>query len=478
MSDRATGPDDRVYRLHRRSTPEDRAEIIRDYIRYDRIGLVCPECSDVMHPVVGQDPRTRVWHFAHNGGTAGGCPLARGESDLHRKLKDLIWAAAIDAGAKADREQATPDRRRIPDVAVVVGDASYAWEVQLSAEGYAEHVERDRAVRSWVAGLVWVSAWDRPADGHPWVTLSLDGLITSGCTTRDGTPGFVQLVDFMRALHEHRATETERAWIVPVDIIQAIPRRGGAELAMGYDRQLIDGKWRTIRVFQPPFPDRWVGEELQRRIEAFRGGVRTELMACSVCGGMMIPCSLGGHARCLGVESVQEPMPGPRLIGDFLQSAVAELGRQTAINDSAAAKAAAAALEAMPVQPAGPEPELPAALFEPDLDTQRRIAKALSGAPKCRICRKPMHTGAYAWSGDRDGDLGGDPRPAHFICAEAEARGVEIDEVYALQPHGRVKGRKSRDLANVIWATTVDETERHWTDWAAAVATPDEGAAT
>jgi hypothetical protein len=222
-------------------------------------------------------------------------------------------------------------------------------------------------------------------------------------------------------------------------------------------------------------PDRFVGEELQRRIEAFRGGVRTELMACSVCGGMMPPCSLGGHARCLGVESVQEPMPGPRLIGDFLQSAVAELGRQTAIDDAAAAKAAEAALAAMPVQPAGPEPA-PPPILEPDLDTQRRIAKAMSGATKCAICRKPIATGAYALTYSAT-DLVGNPKPAHFICAEAEAQGVEVDEVYALQPHGKVNGRKGRDLANVIWATTVDETERHWTDWAAAVATPDEGAA-
>jgi hypothetical protein len=217
-------------------------------------------------------------------------------------------------------------------------------------------------------------------------------------------------------------------------------------------------------------PDRFVGEDLQRRIEDIRGGSRAVLVPCSVCGQQMFPSSLGGHARCLGVE----PLEGPRLIGDFLASAVANLGRRAAADDAEKARAAEAAKAAMPEPPPVPEQELPAVMFEPDPDARRRMTKALGGAPKCRICRKPMHTGAYDWSGR---DLGGDPRPAHFVCAEAEAQGVDVDDVYALSPHGGKVKARGRDLANVIWATVVDETERHWTDWAAAVATPEEGAA-
>lgn len=219
-------------------------------------------------------------------------------------------------------------------------------------------------------------------------------------------------------------------------------------------------------------PDRFVGEELQRRIEDIRGGSRTELVPCSVCGQQMFPSSLGGHARCLGVESEQEPPEGPRLIGDFLASAVADLGRQAAADDAEKARAAEAVKAAMPAAPPVPEQELPAAVFEPDLDARRRITRALSGAMRCRLCRKPIHSVAD-WSGR---DLGGDPMPTHFICAEAEAQGVDVDDVYALKPHGGKVKARGRDLANVIWAT-VDETVRHWTDWAAAVATPEEGAA-
>src|SRR4051812_43900425 len=118
MSDQAKGPEPegRIYRLHRASTYDDRDEIVRAYNLTGRTGLVCPECRDVMHPVVGQDPRVRVWHFAHNAGAAGGCPLAQGESDLHRKLKDLIWAAAQDVGVAAGREFASPGRVRVADV--------------------------------------------------------------------------------------------------------------------------------------------------------------------------------------------------------------------------------------------------------------------------------------------------------------------------------------------------------------------------
>lgn len=220
---------------------------------------------------------------------------------------------------------------------------------------------------------------------------------------------------------------------------------------------------RRSRFPEPPFPDRFTGVELQARIDGIRGEGITRLIDCSVCGSRMIANPLGGHATCLGLVSTQTPLDGPRIAGDWIDGPIGAHGRQRAADDAAAAKAAELLKAAMPDRPQTPEP--PPTILEPDVDTQRRITKAMRSAPKCRICRKPMVATPY-------GDDG-----AHFICAEAEREGVEPDEIVALTPHGRVKGRKGRDLANVIWATTVDEAEKHWTDWGAAVASLDGGAA-
>lgn len=212
---------------------------------------------------------------------------------------------------------------------------------------------------------------------------------------------------------------------------------------------------------EPPFPDRFTGDELQARIDGIRGNVASRLIDCSVCGGRMIENRHGWHLGCLGRASTQEPLEGPRIAGDWIDGPIGANGRQRAVDDAAAARAAEAAKAAMPAALA--QLVQPTVVLEPDLDTQRRITKQLRAAPKCRICRKPMLTAPLGWS--TAGDNG-----AHFICAEAERQGVPIDEIVALQPHGRVKGRKGRDLADVIWSTTVDETEKHWTDWAAAMA--------
>lgn len=206
-------------------------------------------------------------------------------------------------------------------------------------------------------------------------------------------------------------------------------------------------------------PDRWTGVELQARIDALRGNA-TRLIDCSVCGGRMIANPHGGHATCLGLASPQTPLEGSRIAGDWIDGPIGARGRQRAADDAAAAKAAELLKAAMPDRPQAPEPA--PTILEPDVDTQRRIAKAMQDAPKCRICRKPILTADPDWSGSHERE--------HFICAEAERQSVELADIVALTPHGGVNGRKGRNLADVIWETTVAEAEKHWTDWAAAIA--------
>src|SRR6185369_16299704 len=94
----------------------------------------------------------------------------------------------------------------------------------------------------------------------------------------------------------------------------------------------------------------------------------------------------------------------PRLIGDLLGSVVWQLGQQQAADQKAAALAAEAAKAAMPTPELAPEPTAEAAQFTPDRVSQQRINRAVRNAPRCRICRKPMVTGSYDWSGGPDAD--------------------------------------------------------------------------
>lgn len=214
----------------------------------------------------------------------------------------------------------------------------------------------------------------------------------------------------------------------------------------------------------PPFADRFFGDDCQARIDAMRGGPTGPLMHCSICDVPMTRTDLGAHVACLGIRAEPYAMDGPRISeAELLLSAAFSAGTARAIREAEEARAAEAAKAAMPApeltDDAGQSPEM----FEPDLDTQRRITKEIRRSRPCRLCRRPMVVSDLHW------------RDAHFICEEAERQGVTFADVYALQPQAGVKGRKSRDLANVIWSTTTDDAERHWTDWAAAMAALNEG---
>lgn len=147
------------------------------------VDLFCPDvsCAAPMHR---RSPSDRVWHFAHNPGSARACPLSSGESPGHLAMKVAIYRTcrALATTAWHDRDDVVfalehegPSGWRA-DAYFAIGERKVAFEVQRSAQSPPVTKQRTDAHHRDDVRTVWVvdasDQWMRLAPYAPTVRPS------------------------------------------------------------------------------------------------------------------------------------------------------------------------------------------------------------------------------------------------------------------------------------------------------------------
>ncbi|GLF90933.1 competence protein CoiA [Bacillus safensis] len=116
----------------------------------------CPECRQEVQLKLGEH---RVYHFAHKQLTA--CPLASGETVYHQAGKEAMMTWLKRLGHKPVLEKHISKIHQRPDVAVSIGEASYAIEFQCANISRQELRKRTAGLRE--AGLfpIWIIGANR-----------------------------------------------------------------------------------------------------------------------------------------------------------------------------------------------------------------------------------------------------------------------------------------------------------------------------